>query len=135
MVNTLKQQIAADAADGAVFLNTNEFAETVTYYPRGNALGSSSVTAIVFRDGEEGTREAWGDGLITHREAGDKIRTSAIVVLPASTDVKELRGDLVKLASGDVFAIKRIIARDANFVEVMCVKSTIRHTKKGARSG
>lgn len=43
MVNTLKQQITADVA--GIFLDTNEFAETVTYIPAGDS--GVSITVIV----------------------------------------------------------------------------------------
>ena len=47
---TLRSQIADDAS--LVFLSTNDFAETVTYYPHvyfGGSATSRSVSAVVFR--------------------------------------------------------------------------------------
>jgi hypothetical protein len=43
---TLHDLIESDAA--TVFCNTNDFAETVTYYPRGG--GSRSINAVVSRE-------------------------------------------------------------------------------------
>ena len=58
---TLRSQIEADVS--AVFLNTGEFAETVTYYPHAyygqTPRASRSISAVVFREqiavvGEDG---------------------------------------------------------------------------------
>lgn len=49
---TLRDMIASDASD--VFLNTSDFAETVTYYPHtyhgATARASRSISAVVFRE-------------------------------------------------------------------------------------
>lgn len=48
---TLRDMIDDDAVD--VFLNTDEFAESVTYYPRtrtATASSSRSIAAVVFRN-------------------------------------------------------------------------------------
>ncbi len=48
MINTLKQQITADVSD--VFLDTDEFAETVTYIP---ASGAAVSITVVIEESDE----------------------------------------------------------------------------------
>lgn len=55
---TLRSMIESDADD--VFLNTDDFAETVTYYPRtstATANASRSISAVVFRNAVEQVSE------------------------------------------------------------------------------
>lgn len=54
---TLKQMMQDDA--GSVFLNTDEFAETVAYGAVG-AISRRSIKAVVFREAIAGTEESGG---------------------------------------------------------------------------
>lgn len=53
---TLKARVEGDVS--AVFLNTNDFAESVTYTPDGGS--ASSITALVFREPMMWTETATG---------------------------------------------------------------------------
>lgn len=60
---TLKDMMADDAA--TVFLNTDEFAETVTYLPRQTGITTTraprSISAVVFRESLSGVDENGGE--------------------------------------------------------------------------
>lgn len=63
---TLRDLITDDAA--AVFLNTDEFAESVTYYPHrysGTALRANrSISAVVFREQIQAVTQDGGDAVL-----------------------------------------------------------------------
>ncbi len=59
MTNTLKTTIAADRA---VFLDTDEFGESITHEPLGVVANAATITAIVELD-DEALGDASGDGV------------------------------------------------------------------------
>lgn len=90
MANTLKQQMTADVS--TVFLNTDEFAETVTHYPAGNLAAGASVSAVVDRDNEAMAGLGSGEGPQFDRRESVKLRRSAVLEVPATVSVTEGSG-------------------------------------------
>ena len=132
---TLASIITNDADD--VFLNTDEFAETVTFYPGGDPSKSSSLTAIVVWDDLEGTRESHGDGVTLERDQGTAVRQSVKVECAATVDVSDTRrpNDLFKLADSTMVVVKRILGKDGGMQTVLCVRRDTVSLRRPTKSG
>jgi len=132
---TLKTTMAADVAD--VFLDTDGHAESVTFYPAGSEDNKSTVTAVVDRSHEEGSREVHGDGLVRNRPQGERLRRS--IVLELSTDVavddtRREHRDYFKVDS-EMFVVQRILGRDDDMQSVLCVRVDPIREKQPAMRG
>jgi hypothetical protein len=132
---SLKETIAADAA--TVFLNGDEFAETVTLYKSGDYLQSVAVSAIVVWDELEGTREAFGDGVMVEHDSGSAIRQSLKLELAVGVDVDDTRrpADLFKLEDGTMVVVKRILGKDGGMQTVLCTRRDNISIRKPVKSG
>ncbi len=121
---TLKDQIAADSS--SVFLNTDEFAETVLYFQGGVTYPTAGiqVAAVVDEALRDAMEDVRGDG--RHADNGKEIRRQATIELPVSVGASDTRTplpDLIRQADGTTWAIKRILGRDADIVTVLAVRN------------
>lgn len=106
----LHDLILADVQN--VFLNTDEFAETVYRYPLGNANAAQAMSGIFIEDREQGTNQVDGDGVVPNTNKGERIRISAYLYLSADETVDDRDSFLIP-SQGEVFAVKRRLNRDA----------------------
>jgi hypothetical protein len=132
---TLKTVIVSDAS--SVFHNVDEFAELVTFYPGGDELTKSTVTAVVVWDEMEGTRESYGDGVTLERDNGTAVRSSAKLEILATIAVDDTRrpADLFKLADGTMVAVKRILGKDGGMQTILCTRRDNVSIRKPTKSG
>jgi hypothetical protein len=132
---TLATLITSDAAD--VFLDTDEFAETVTFYPGGESGSKSTLTAIVVWDEMEGTRESHGDGVTLERDHGTAVRSSIKLEISASVGVDDTRrpADLFKLADGTMVVVKRVLGKDGGMQTVLCTRRDDVTIRRPVKSG
>ena len=133
---TLKAQMAADVS--AVFLNTDEHATAVIFYPRGNRSAAMSVNVVVHEGALEGTREARGDGVVLDRADGYSLRESIILDMAASVAVENPpnpRQPDMFLVSGEIFCAKRVMGRDDDMQSVLVVRRTDLLDRKQVRTG
>lgn len=118
---TLKDQIAADAAN--VFLNEDEFAETVTRQIGGDSEDAVPLTAIVAWDTEPGRNEFSGEGATTEDSAGQSLRRNCwLEVAVADCDPNELQPehDRFLLADGTQVTFLRSEGRDNAMATLLC---------------
>lgn len=133
---TLKADIIADAK--GLFLNTNEFAEDVTRYPKGSTTGSEVIKAVVFLDAAEGTREVGGDGRKIHNER-TAIRESVTIEVPIDQQINEPSGAGYGadqfLIAGVVYKVKRISGSDHGMKTVILVRPERKTVRQPKREG
>ena len=134
---TLASDIISDAS--AVFLDTDEFAESISWYPKGVLGDLETITAIVTRDHEEGTREAHGDGVVNdEQEAGRTIRTSLVIEVLATVAItdppEDMRPDLFAI-DGKTWALKRVLGRDDGLQTLLVVRTDVVSKRFNPRSG
>lgn len=111
---TLKTQMATDVAN--VFLNTDEFAEAITYTPA-NGSGAS-VNAVVMRDSV--SHDNFQDGLSSVYRATIKL-ASADVSAPAINDTVTFDGrtwTVVEVDAGDPGGMHEIRVQQIDRTEV-----------------
>jgi hypothetical protein len=117
---TLKARMAADVA--SVFLNTDEHATAVWFYPKSL----------------EGTREAKGDGVVFDRADGYANRESVILDMAASVAIEDppnpKRPDMF-LIGGEIFCVKRVMGRDDDMQTVLVVRRTDQLDRRQTRTG
>lgn len=106
----LHDLILADVQD--VFLNTDEFAETVYRYPRGNLGSPEELVGIFTEDREPGTNQVDGDGVVPNTIKGERIRSSGYLFLSADVVVDD-RDTFLIPSQGVTYAVKRRLSRDA----------------------
>jgi len=107
---TLREAIENDAQ--SVFLNTDEFAETVTYYPRifsgGDSRTSRSIKAVVFRESMVNVTEDGGTTLLPMFE----VHVKNDATLGISSTELDTGGDQLEFGARDgMSATKRTITR------------------------
>jgi hypothetical protein len=107
---TLRDAINNDAQ--LVFLNTDEFAETVTYHPRlfagGDSRPTRSIKAVVFRETMATVTEDGGTTLLPMFE----VHVENDSTLGISSTELDTGGDQLEFAARDgVAATKRTITR------------------------
>lgn len=132
---TLKTQISADVA--GVFLNTTDFAESVTYFAGGAAYSTTGTPATAVFDRKLGDPAEDLQGNSRHVDNGKAIRRHAEIEIAASVGVSDTRDppDLIKASDG-TWVVFRILGVDADMVTVLGVqydKVVERHNYK--RSG
>jgi hypothetical protein len=135
MALTLKQQMAADVED--VFLDTDAFADTITWYPKGDMSRGQSILAIVDTDQVEGTREVSGDGRVLHHEKGESLRQTARLEIAASIDITEAphpKPDKFGI-SDKTWVVKRVLGSDAAMQTVLVVRQRKQLTRRGQTRG
>lgn len=133
---TLKSQMVSDVA--AVFLRTDEHADTIWLWPRGNRNAGRQITAIVDQNALEGSRESMGDGRRLNDPDGYAIRESVVIRAAATAgfaDEQDPRQPDIVEVNGEAFAAKRILARDAGLVSVLCVRMQRQWTRTRKLSG
>ena len=128
---TLASQMTTDVVQ--VFLNTEDFAQVVTHYANGDESSGASMTVIWFPDALEGSNENEGDGRVLHRDTGDKIRQSGLLEVANTESVTELKDTF--LINSELWALKRIIGKDANMMTLLVVKTDKIKTRRQRRRG
>ncbi len=136
MANTLKQQMTADAADGAVYFNTNEFADTITHYPQNDRGAGRTITVIDVSDQLEGTREIPGDGVVLETEFGERIHESKILELPVSVPITvHKQPQDTFLVGGQIWQAIRVIGKDADTQSVWVARTSKLLSRRDQRRG
>ena len=119
---TLRSQIDNDAS--SVFLSTDDFAETVTYYPHtyynATPRSSRSISAVVIRESITVLGED-GDAVLPVYEV--HVANSSTIVV--SSQELDLGGDQIELAPRDGKAaerktITRLMAQDHGMLVLEC---------------
>lgn len=145
---TLKEQIEDDRA--GVFLNTDDFAVSVTHYPGGEEGGPQSIfDAQLFIDEAQsgnnlGGNALDGDGLVPFNERGVSERQSAILEMPAEEEVVEVQGYepsslfiVTQTVNGvetkESWRAVRIVGRDFSIQSVLVVFVDRHVTRKAMR--
>lgn len=113
---TLRDAIASDAL--TVFCNTNDFAELVTYRPRGG--GSRVIDAVVFREVIDG----YPEDQVTALDAYE-VHVANDAVLGISSTELDTGGDAIELPPRDGKdatrkAILKIISQDNGMLVLDC---------------
>lgn len=122
-MGTLAQQIVSDAT--TVFLNTDDFAQTVTHYTyNGSSFTSTSRTANFDEFG----------GAVEDTQIGRRFVRRAIIDLPATVTVV-CNDDQAKCdyftVSGERWDVESVPERDAGMVSVQVVRYEKVATRKG----
>lgn len=120
-----QDMLAADR--DAVFLNLDEFGETVIRWPQGDSDSPVEITAIVVWDREEGTNQVDGDGQVPETPHGERIRTSAILWASAAI---ELHDKDVFVVDGEECGSRRQLSHDSAMQSWKIVKTTGITTRK-----
>lgn len=119
---TLKEQIAADAS--TVFLNQDDFGETVTRYIHGELNDSEEITAVVELDDEQGMNEAPGEGRHLPNTSGIPLLRSCKLEITAAKAEQLRKGkDKFVIADGSTFTFDRVLGRDNDLATVLCFRS------------
>ena len=111
--------LAADR--DAVFLNTDEFAQTITRYPLGVVADAVSMVAIVILDKEPGTNQVDGDGVVPETRHGDRIRNSGTIWADIAVEIDD-RDTL--LIDGELYGVRRNESHDPAMQEWTIVRTT-----------
>lgn len=119
---TLREAIVSDAS--SVFLSTNDFAETVTYYPNtyfGEAVKPSrSIVAVVFREQVQSLDEEAGTVTpLFHVHVKNNAATGV------ASDELDLGGDQIEMSVRDGQAVEkrtitRIVTQDHSMLVLEC---------------
>lgn len=115
---TLKQQIQADST--TVFLNTNDFAESVAYLGY-NAVTKRTINAVVFREALSGNEESGGTVTPIFEVHVANNATTGI----SSTEIN-LGGDTIDIAARDGMTpqsrrIVAIVTQDEAMLVLQCL--------------
>jgi len=122
---TLHDLIIEDV--GEVFLQTDDFAETVMRYPLGQPAAAEQVTAIFVEDRESGSNEVDGDGVTPEGPRGERIRSSGRLYVSVDVPVDDRDRYLI---AGVVWSVKRQMSVDEGMREVLLVTTQRIGTKK-----
>lgn len=106
----LHDLILADVQD--VFLNTEEFGETVYRWPLGVEEEAEETVGVFTEDREPGTNQVDGDGVVPNNFKGERIRTSGYLYLSADIAVDD-RDRFYIPSQGASYGVKRRLSRDA----------------------
>ena len=122
---TLAAQITADVT--GVFLNTSDFAQTVTHYPLGVVASGTSRTAVVDLDAEDAAAPS------VDTDDGAALVRFGLVELPATVTVTcsetpEARDSF--LIASQIWDAVRIAARDNDMVTVLVRREEPVSTKR-----
>lgn len=127
---TLKEQIAADAS--TVFLNQDDFGETVLWYVDGNPNDVVEISAQVDWDNSQGTNELSGQGMSTVDAAGRSLRRSCkldVAVAECNPALLVPEKDRFQLEDGTVLVFLRE-DRDAAMATLYCYVLEHQTTKR-----
>jgi hypothetical protein len=135
---TLREIITNDVS--GVFMDINDFAEDVEWYPNGITGMGQTIKAIVSADDLEGTREVHGDGRVLHSGTGTNLRESLILDISTNYEINAVKGggnrdlDIFKV-DGKVYTVKRVMGRDDDMQSVLCIRTRVNTTRRGERRG
>ena len=117
-----------DADRDAVFLNTSEFAEQITLYPKGNVDLAEDITAVVNNDKLIGTNEVDGDGVTPESKSGSRIRETMHLHISATITIDDRDRFLVQ---GKNVGLRRVLSNDGHmqvllvdYVSAIATKTT-----------
>lgn len=124
MAKTLREQMESDRAD--VFLNVDEFAETITHWKAGNSGDTEQIVAVVDRDDELHSGTGPGDGRRIDTHTSLAIRGLVRIEMSIDVDVSEPRANgesasIFVLADGTRVKVVRIAAEDDAMQTVDCL--------------
>lgn len=139
---TLAEDIITDVDD--VFLNDEEFAVDVEFWPRGEGGSKETGKAVLVFDWLPGSNEEAGDGVTEHRDgkradraSGDiHIKTGAFTV---SDPQDPERADKFKILSGlyagQIVVVQRMLGHDPGMMQLRVIKpgNKARHRVQGWR--
>lgn len=115
---TLADLIKSDVDD--VFLDTDEFAESVTHWPAGVEANAATITAIVVRDAED-------QGVAVSDDAGEQIAKTAHFLVDDDESItvedREIDRDIFVTSDGDTWRAVRIVGRDAGMLTIEAVST------------
>lgn len=122
-------------AFNTTLFNTDEFAESVSYWPLGVEANAFTINAVVDWNTEEGNNQVQGDGRSNlNADKGRHIRSSAIVELPRTRidstgaevplRVNESGKDRIAITEHSqtvMLNVKRVVGHDEGSQSVLCV--------------
>jgi hypothetical protein len=120
---TLREQITEDV--NAVFLNTEEFAKRVWWYPNGEDTNKKRINIIDISDQLEGTREVAGDGRVLDRRDGVRVRRSSLWWMSVKYAISEQDGKQGQDwfdDDGAWLVVKRVVSRDHAMQKVLVIE-------------
>ena len=134
-MTTLKEKMAADVA--SVFLDTDAFADSITWYPQGDMNAGQTVAAIVDCDKVEGNNMVPGDGQVLHHERKKGLRLTGRVEISRSITITEAphpRPDKFGI-DGKTWTVKRVEGYDDDMQTVVIVRPIAISTSRGQHRG
>jgi hypothetical protein len=129
---TLKDTIASDV--DAVFLDEDDFAETITYYPLNDQNSGTDYLAVVDLDHEEGPNMVSGDGPVMVDPKGERERRTGIIEITSTLEVSDGDSFLIR---EELWFFKRHTGRDQDpgqdegLQSLRLVRNEGRHTRQG----
>lgn len=131
-MGTLKEDMADDFAN--VILDEDEFAETVTHYPRGNLEAGVAVVAKVERHEEAGRAlNSYAPPQKTNDADGEEIVRWVRVHVPATLDVTDEERGAQRdafMIGGELFRVLQIVGRTSYRLSVFCERRVPITTKR-----
>ena len=127
---TLAAQIALDVS--AVFLETDDFAQTITHYPEDDRESGESVVAVFDLDQLEGGGGVDGEGRRIHSDANSTIREAGVVECATTVDVTTGRTqrNSTFLIDGEIWQAKRILSKDTDMQSVLVIRIASKITRR-----
>lgn len=128
---TLASQIALDVS--AVFLDTDDFAQTITHYPEDDRERRESIVAIFDRDDLEGASSGLdGDARRLHNEDASTVRESGVVECSTAVEVTTGREQYNStfLIGGQIWTAKRVLSIDADMQSVLVIRVASKTTRR-----
>ena len=129
---TLAAQITSDVA--AVFLQTDDFAETVIHYDGLNGTEETIAAVVDYDELENSGGEGAGDAMSTDRNG--RVRTAATLEIPAGIRVTEERGNnpaSTWLIDGSVWTTKRVTGKDHAMQSVKVVRTDSNYSRRATQ--
>ena len=131
-MGTLREDMADDFE--SIILDEEEFAETVTHYPRGNMDAGVAVVAKVERHEEAGRAlNSYAPPQAVDGPDGEAIVRYAKVHVPASLDVTDEERGAQRdafMIGGELFRVLQIVGRTSYRLSVFCERRVPITTKR-----
>jgi len=98
-----------DSDRNAVFLNADEFAESVDHLPKGSMAAKATVLAVFSEDKLQGSNEVDGDGVTPESRMGSRIRMSAMLALSSAVSIDDRDQFIIR---GQRWYVRRVVNSD-----------------------
>lgn len=129
---TLAARIALDVS--AVFLETDDFAQTITHYPEDDREGGESIIAIFDTDELEGQTGGGndGEGRRLHSDNSTTIRDTGVVECASTVEITTGRTqrNSTFLIDDEIWQAKRVISRDTDMQSVLVIRIASKITRR-----